>query len=178
MRTTVLSIKANLENCTDVEPVDNEDYPHDYGFTIECKACKFRHPKQIMVNRFDTEHVQLYVNKPTRVVNFSIKCKDCRRVLFIILKRTEQSLTLQDSEHDTFVPILDVHTHGCIIIDFSLEDQFQCKTMKGKVIDGVDLRGNDWSEFDENGNVPMTITDFSYKLTTLDGNAEVTKLND
>ncbi|WEJ94813.1 hypothetical protein PSN45_002313 [Yamadazyma tenuis] len=126
MRTTVLSIKANLENCTDVEPVDNEDYPHDYGFTIE----------------------------------------------------TEQSLTLQDSEHDTFVPILDVHTHGCIIIDFSLEDQFQCKTMKGKVIDGVDLRGNDWSEFDENGNVPMTITDFSYKLTTLDGNAEVTKLND
>jgi hypothetical protein len=174
MRTFLLKIQADLENCTDVEPLDHQDYAHDYGLIFECDRCGYKHPKEVLVNRFEV--LELVVNRLKRKVNFLIKCKDCHNAILIILTKPDTKLTQKDSKEGNAVPILEIHTHGCIITDFVLEDQFQCKSSTGEIFEEVDLRRGEWSEFDEKNNIPMSITNCKFELEAKAGNSTVTSL--
>lgn len=165
-------MKADLANCTEVQPLDNEEYPHDYAFTIRCNKCSFDHPKPVIVNRFDQGDIEF--DRLRRTVHLAKKCKECSKLHYLILVRTPDSLT--PDNNDTFVPIVEVHTHGCQVIDYSMEDQFMCKTLAGEVVEEIDLRRNEWTEFDETSNLPMTITNFSYEIEEVRGNSSLTSL--
>lgn len=172
MRTTLVKLQANLENCTDLKPLDHEEYPHDYGLKIVCFKCRFEHPKEIIINRFDRIGVQLK-SQLKRTANFFTYCKDCHNEIFIIITPGKE---VTPEDEGKFVPIIEVHSHGCTIKEFIVEDQFQCKSSAGNIIEGVDLRVSDWSEFDEEGNVPVTITNAKFELEQLAGNGLVTTL--
>ncbi|CAH6720500.1 UPF0587 protein [[Candida] jaroonii] len=177
MRTTLVKLQADLENCTDLKPLDHEEYPHDYGFKFICNKCRYEHPKEIIINRFDRIAVQLK-SQIKRTANFFTYCKDCHNEIFIIITLAEPvTAESKDTEdEDNFIPIIEVHSHGCRIKEFILEDQFQCTSSAGNIIEGVDLRANDWSEFDEEGNIPVTITNAKFQLEELPGNGQVTTL--
>lgn len=171
MRKFLLKIKADLENCSEVQPLDNEEYPHDYEFTVKCTRCSLVQPKRIMVNRFEPETLML--DRIKRTVNVAKKCPDCNKMMYLILVRTPQAFTDKDFD---FVPVLEVHTHACAIIEYHLEDQYMCKTLSGEIVTEVDLRRNEWSEFDQTSNKPMTITNFAYEIEELRGNSAISSL--
>lgn len=174
MRTFSLKLRADLENCTDVEPLDHKEYPHDYGFRFMCSKCRYVHPKEIIVNRFDIIDIDLIGFR--RRGNFQIKCKDCHNEIFFILTKPETKLTAEKSKAGEYVPILDIHVHGCIVTEFVLEDQFQCKTTTGQVVEEVDLRRGEWAEFDEENNLPINITNASFELEQIMGNGSIVTL--
>lgn len=174
MRKALLKLKADLENCTDVEPLDHEEYPHDYGFKFRCNKCRFEHPKEVIVNRFEIVDVDL--ERFRRRGNFQIKCKDCRNEIYIIIIKPETKLTMERSKAEEYVPILEIHTHGCRVTEFILEDQFQCKNTSGEVVEEVDLRRGEWAEFDETNNLPISITNAEFALEQLEGNSSIVTL--
>lgn len=164
----LLKVRAHLENCTDLQPLDNEDYPHDYGFIIQCRKCKTVHPKTIVASRFDTEKAFF-----DRTVNFAKRCKECNNEILLILIRTEKTIT---PENDEYVPILEIHSHGCIVREYVIEDQYMCKSMSNKPFAEIDLRVNEWTEFDVATNQPMVITNFEYAIEEIRGNSAVSSL--
>lgn len=181
MRTSLLKISADLENCTELLPLDTEEYPHDYGFTIECLKCKFVHPRQVLVNRNEVTEVFLEPlrNKSLRgrQANFFKNCKDCRNPMMLILEKPGNTLTKEDLERGNNSTILMIHRHGCRIRGYEVEDQFCCKTLTGEAVEEIDVRA-DWTEFDEINKVPMSITNFKIDLENLEGNSSVASLTD
>lgn len=175
MRTTLLNIKADLENCTNLKPLDHEEYAHDYGFQVQCTRCDFIHPKEVLINRFDRIPIKLtkVLGGPiARLGNFATYCKDCRNNFYIILTSSGRGLM----PNLGLATILEIHCHGCKVIAFSVQDQFQCTTNSDEILDGVDLRQSEWTQFDCVSAVPVTITNFCYELEELPGNGLITTL--
>lgn len=175
MRTYHLDFQAQLQGCSHLAPVDTEDYPHDYTFTIECGRCGFIHPKNVVATTLDKVEVLLfgYGHKGRRYANFSQKCHDCHNLMYFIITRTPHFIT----ESDVWVSLAEISTHGCGIRDYILDDQFQVTGTKGNIIDGIDLTSGDFCEFDKESNRDILIANVKWRINFVAGNSTLRSLD-
>lgn len=45
-----LKIEAQLDNVTDLQPVDSLEQPFEYVFIIKCNSCQEEHSKPVSIN--------------------------------------------------------------------------------------------------------------------------------
>ncbi|KAI5952319.1 hypothetical protein KGF54_003185 [Candida jiufengensis] len=155
MLTYLLQAKASLHNIVKVTPVDTEDYPHDYKFIFQCNGCKLNHTNPIVINKQNEYEVTGF----RRVVNFLIKCKDCKRERYAILTDMGSGGIINDEYND----VLKITTHGMRLLEFIPDDQFECETSNGEIIQEIGLLDGEWEGRSENGD-KLSISNVDWNL--------------
>ncbi|KAJ7706273.1 hypothetical protein B0H17DRAFT_919608 [Mycena rosella] len=153
----LLSIKAELENVTDLEvPQD-----FDFFFKVKCNSCHEDHQKFVSLNR--NESFDLPGSKGN-TANFVWRCGYCKRESSA---KFEDSYALKpyNAENGQFGPLLQIECRGLEFIDFDPRGVWKCKGMKGSVFPEVDLEDGEWNDYDEKAALPVGISDFGSKWT-------------
>ncbi|KAI5948736.1 hypothetical protein KGF57_005347 [Candida theae] len=168
MLTYILQAKAELHNVARVQPVDDESYPHDYKFKFQCNGCKTIHPNPVQINRFESFQVTGF----RRLANVLIRCKSCQRERYAIISKIGKACIQDEATFgagvvDEYCDILKIHTHGMRILEFVADDQFECVTTAGNLIQGIGLLDGEWEEIDEEGNeLKVLNVDWNLKLVS------------
>ena len=75
--------------------------------------------------------------------------------------------TEEDSVAQSFKKIMTFETRGCNIVNYHPGEDFVAKSGDSEVLfDSVDMSESDWSEYNENDDLPVSITDFEFKITS------------
>ncbi|KAJ7357277.1 hypothetical protein DFH08DRAFT_851518 [Mycena albidolilacea] len=153
----LLSIKAELENVTGLEPLDD----FEYFFKVKCNSCHETHPKAVSLNRQDTYEVS---GGKGSTASFVWRCGECKR---------ESSAKFEDAygvkpytdENGQFAPLLVVECRGLEFIDFQPRGIWKCKGMKGTVFGDVDLESGEWNDYDEKAALPVGVSEVEGQWT-------------
>ncbi|KAI5950571.1 hypothetical protein CANMA_005231 [Candida margitis] len=165
MLTFILQAKAELHNVAKVQPVDNEIYPHDYKFKFQCNGCKTLHPNPVQINRFDTFQVTGF----RRLANILIRCKACQRERYAIISKVGNGCIENKSDVDDtdYCDILKITTHGMRILEFVPDDQFECVTSYGTLVQGIGLIEGEWEDEDEEvGGLKISNVEWNLKMVS------------
>ncbi|EGO05227.1 hypothetical protein SERLA73DRAFT_100938 [Serpula lacrymans var. lacrymans S7.3] len=159
----LLSIKAELDNVTDLAPASNE---YEYFFQVQCNSCHEVHPKFISVNRTEEREVSGGRNS---TANFVWRCGSCKRESSA---KFEPSPTLPYSAdaNGQFSPFLTIECRGLEFIGFDpkLGGNWTCKGVEsGTLFPEVTFEGEgeltDWVDYDEKAALPVGISDIESK---------------
>ncbi|KAJ7492707.1 hypothetical protein FB451DRAFT_1336557 [Mycena latifolia] len=157
----LLSIKAELENVTALEPT--EDF--DFSFKVKCNSCHEDHPKFVVLNRRETFDLS---GSKGNTANFVWRCGYCKRESSA---KFEDSYTLQpyNAENGQFGPLLQIECRGeaYLSIDLSklIRGMWKCKGMKGTVFSEVDLEDGEWTDYDEKAALSVGVLEFKSQWT-------------
>ncbi|KAI5965334.1 uncharacterized protein KGF55_001555 [Candida pseudojiufengensis] len=158
MLTYLLQAKAELHNIAQVKPVDTEEYSHDYKFKFQCNGCKKVHPKPIIINLENEFEVTGFRRK----ANLLIKCKECKRERYAILTQLNNGGILGNGQYNDVIKIT---THGMRLLDFIPDDQFECETNNGKIIQEIGLLDGEWMGETDNGEIiQVSNVDWNIKM--------------
>ncbi|KAF7306848.1 hypothetical protein MIND_00477000 [Mycena indigotica] len=154
----LLSIKAELENVTNLEPRDAD---FDFFFEVKCTSCHETHPKPVTLNR--RESFDLSGGKGG-TANFVWRCGNCKR---------ESSAKFEDAyavraysaENEQFGPLLQIECRGLEFISFDPRGIWKCQGMKGTVFSEVDLDEGEWTDYDEKAALPVGVSSFESQWT-------------
>ncbi|KAF7347909.1 hypothetical protein MVEN_01548800 [Mycena venus] len=146
----LLSIKAELENVTSLEPPAD----FEFFFKVKCNSCHETHPKSVSLNRQETYELS---GSKGNTANFVWRCGQCKR---------ESSAKFEDAygikpytaENGQFGPLLVVECRGLEFIDFEPRGIWKCKGMKGTVFSDVDLEDGEWTDYDEKAALPVGVS--------------------
>ncbi|KAG8839699.1 hypothetical protein FRC18_008419 [Serendipita sp. 400] len=151
-----LSIKADLENVTDLRPASDE---FDWVFKVKCSSCQEEHPNLVTVNQL--EERTLTMGKGT-TANFVWKCGNCKRESSAKFERaTPSAPTIASYTAEVagqFAPILVLDCRGLEFIGFDPSGIWTCKGVEsGTVFEEVDLSEGDWTDYDEKAKLPTSV---------------------
>ncbi|KAJ7932487.1 hypothetical protein B0H13DRAFT_1955668, partial [Mycena leptocephala] len=154
----LLSIKAELENVTSLEPPADFDFFFKVSYTPHCHET---HPKLVSLNRLETYELS---GSKGNTANFVWRCGECKR---------ESSAKFEDAypiqpytaENGQFGPLLQIECRGLEFIDFEPKGMWKCKGMKGTVFPEVDLGEPEWTDYDEKAALPVGISEFKSQWT-------------
>ncbi|XP_020588696.1 UPF0587 protein C1orf123 isoform X2 [Phalaenopsis equestris] len=151
----LLSISAELENLTDLQPCGGCDDPNfSYYFKVKCESCGEISQKETCV--MISEVVPLPTGRAT--AHLVQKCKLCGREGSIQMITGEgQPLTLGQSEREEFSRLMIFDGRGLAPTDFSFSDGWEAQSLAGTTFD-VDLSAGEFAEYDEKGECPVGIT--------------------
>ncbi|KAJ6812917.1 UPF0587 protein C1orf123-like protein [Iris pallida] len=151
----LLSITAELENITDLQPHGGCDDPNfSYYFKVKCENCGEISQKATCVSISET--VPLTNGRGT--TNLVQKCKLCGREGTIQMVTGQgQPLTLELSQSEKFSPLMVFDCRGYEPVDFSFGDGWKAKSTSGTNFD-VDLSEGEFAEYDEDGECPVGIS--------------------
>ncbi|KAK7064301.1 hypothetical protein R3P38DRAFT_2823626 [Favolaschia claudopus] len=155
----LLSIKAELENVTDLQPLDD----FEYFFKVKCNSCHETHPKSVSLNRHVLSSYELSGSRGN-TANFVWRCGECKR---------ESSAKFEDAygvkpyvaENGQFGPLLVVECRGLEFVDFEPRGMWKCKGMKGSIFSDVDLESGEWNDYDEKAALPVGVSEFGNQWT-------------
>ncbi|XP_006454690.1 hypothetical protein AGABI2DRAFT_198135 [Agaricus bisporus var. bisporus H97] len=147
-----LSIKAELENVTDLQPASND---FEYLFNVKCTSCNETHPNIISMNRIKEYEVP---GGKHGKANFVWKCGFCKRSSSAKFDTT-QKVKPYTSENAQFQPLLIVECRGLEFTGFHPEGIWKCVGSNGTVFDSVDLTEGEWDDYDEKAALPVRISE-------------------
>ncbi|KAH8835752.1 hypothetical protein DL96DRAFT_1702719 [Flagelloscypha sp. PMI_526] len=149
----LLSVKATLENVTDLEPA-SEDF--EYFFTVKCTSCNETHPKSVAVNR--KEERELSAGKGT--ANFVWKCGMCKREHSAKFESKSTTLPYSD-ETGNFAPFLTIECRGLEFIGFDPRVRdMEVQRNEGSPFTEVEFAEDDWTDYDEKAALPVGVSEF------------------
>mmetsp|Transcript_10591 Transcript_10591/g.17680 ORF Transcript_10591/g.17680 Transcript_10591/m.17680 type:complete len:162 (-) Transcript_10591:8-493(-) len=153
-----LKISATLENCT------NLTVPEDYLFPLKlkCENCGEVSDKFITVDRTNEETPP----GSRGSVNVVYCCKLCKRKHTLSVDSVSGALTKEDSDSGKFATIATFECRGVDIEEFEPRDGWQCEgaeDSKSKFTD-VDLADDEFCDYDEQKDLPVSISDFKFKF--------------
>ncbi|KAJ6621647.1 hypothetical protein B0H10DRAFT_2163008 [Mycena sp. CBHHK59/15] len=153
----LLSIKAELENVSDLEPP--QDF--DFFFQVRCNSCHETHPKLVQLNRY--EEYELPGSKGN-TANFVWKCPFCKRDSSA---KFDASYTLQSykAENGQWGPLLQIECRGLEFVGFDPRGVWKCVGAKGTVFSEVGLEDGEWNDYDEKAALPVGISEFESRWT-------------
>ncbi|KAF8350146.1 hypothetical protein F5887DRAFT_1070358 [Amanita rubescens] len=143
-----LSIKADLENVTDLTP-SSDDF--EYFFKVKCTSCNEEHPKWISMNRREEYEVS---GGKHATAHFVWRCGLCKRESSAKFELSSPVKTYS-SENGQFEPLLIIECRGLeftgfdpkLIVD---EGIWKCVGSSGTAFPEVDLSVEDeWTDYDE-----------------------------
>ncbi|KAJ7103607.1 hypothetical protein B0H15DRAFT_812914 [Mycena belliarum] len=153
----LLSIKAELENITDLEPASDD---FDFFFKVKCNSCHEDHPKFVSLNR--RESFDLPGSKGN-TANFVWRCGYCKRESSA---KFEESYPFKayNAENGQFGPLLQIECRGLEFTDFDPRGTWKCKGLKGTPFE-VELEDKEWNDYDEKAALPVGVSDFGSQWT-------------
>ncbi|KAJ1337907.1 CXXC motif-containing zinc binding protein [Microdochium nivale] len=175
-----LALTAELNGVTNLRPVDTEDSPFWYTFTVQCTSCRETHPNPVAVNRFvrlnpgivtySTRFIDKHQQEANELsgsrgeANFVWKCKNCKR-------ESSASIKLGPKPYEQAEPakqqsILEFDCRGLEFTHFSPEGEWLADaTDSGTKFEGIDCLGEgEWFEYDEKANEEVSIKDVKWEI--------------
>ncbi|EJD03985.1 DUF866-domain-containing protein, partial [Fomitiporia mediterranea MF3/22] len=145
-----LSIKADLENVTDLEPAADD---FEFFFKVKCTSCNEEHPKEVTLNR--EEHEMSFGKGNT--AHFVWRCSLCKRESSARFE--PQPLKPYSAESSgSLTPFLTLDCRGLEFIGFNPMGIWKCKgTESGTIFSEVDLTEGEWTDYDEKASQPVSI---------------------
>ncbi|MBA0568266.1 hypothetical protein Golax_003538 [Gossypium laxum] len=177
----MLKISADLENLTNLQPqggCDDPSFPYlfkvslsfcffacffDFDFLplnsaaadLKCGRCGELSQKETCVSLGDT--VPLLQGKGT--TNLVQKCKFCMREGTVtMIPGKGRPLTQEDCEGGKFAPLMLFDCRGYEPVGFVFGVGWKVESLEGTKFEGIDLSGDDFSEYDEKGECPVMIS--------------------
>ncbi|KAH6917474.1 hypothetical protein BKA70DRAFT_1367901 [Coprinopsis sp. MPI-PUGE-AT-0042] len=147
-----LSIKAELENVTDLVPA-SEDF--EYFFQVKCTSCNEVHPNFVSMNRLEEREVS---GSKNATAHFVWKCGLCKREHSA---KFDNSVKVKpySAENGQLQPILVIECRGLEFIGFQPQGIWKCVGAEsGTVFDEVDLTEGEWNDYDEKSKLPVGVS--------------------
>jgi len=147
-----LSIKAELENVTNLEPASKD---FEFFFQVKCNSCNEVHPKYVTLNRLEEHEV---TGGKGSTAHFVWRCGLCKRESSA--KFESSSMKPYNSENAQFQPLLVIECRGLEFTDFDPRGIWKCEGINGALFPEVDLTEKEWNDYDEKAALPTGISDF------------------
>ncbi|KAF7320107.1 hypothetical protein MKEN_00795100 [Mycena kentingensis (nom. inval.)] len=153
----LLSIKAELENVTNLKPTTD----FEYFFIVECTSCRETHPKPVSLNRRDTYDIS---GSKGGTAHFVWRCGNCKRESSA---KFEEAYPVRpyNAENEQFGPLLQIECRGLEFTGFEPRGIWACEGMNGTGFPEVDLEEGEWTDYDEKAALPVGISSFESKWT-------------
>ncbi|SCV72382.1 BQ2448_3919 [Microbotryum intermedium] len=184
-----VSIKATLENCTDLQDsiltVDLKSHVLITSqFRVQCGSCREEHPNWIGIDATESREI----SGSRGEANFVWRCTMCKREHTISkfpstfrrsdirqagdfdpsFNRSKAFYTLDQSESQKFGTIAVLECRGCEIIKFDPKGIWHCKGVEsGTLFDEVELgldNPDGWNDYDEKASEPVGVSEFESKI--------------
>ncbi|CDK27175.1 unnamed protein product [Kuraishia capsulata CBS 1993] len=151
-----LTLSAELEGVTSLQPADSLESPFEYTFQVQCTSCREIHSKEVNINTLEKHEM----SGSRGEANFVFKCQFCKRESSANITRTKKAYTIED---DKPVAILDIDSRGLEIVKFIPVGNFICSAVEGPTkFTEVDLSDNEWYDYDDNAGAEVSITDVKW----------------
>ncbi|PPQ92679.1 hypothetical protein CVT25_013986, partial [Psilocybe cyanescens] len=147
-----LSIKAELENITSLEPASND---FEFFFQVKCNSCNEVHPKFVSLNRIEEREVS---GGKGSTAHFVWKCGLCKRESSAKFETT--AFIPYTAENAQFQPLLVIECRGLEFIGFDPRGIWKCVGSTGTKFSEVDLVDGEWNDYDEKAALPVGISEF------------------
>ncbi|KAM0792790.1 hypothetical protein ACM66B_002559 [Microbotryomycetes sp. NB124-2] len=160
-----VSIKATLENVTDLKPV-GEDFT--YMFKIECGSCHEVHSNWVGIDATETREI----SGSRGEANLVWRCSFCKRESSISfdssIDRSKAAYTHEQAEEQKFGAIAVLECRGCTIVEFDPKGTWSCVGVEsGTKFDEVELSLDEpdgWTDYDEKAGAPVSVMEFESKI--------------
>ncbi|KAF8507019.1 DUF866-domain-containing protein [Russula emetica] len=153
----LLSIKANLENVTNLVPATDD---FDYWFGLQCTSCYEPHPKIVSLNRIEVYQVS-HVKDST--AHFVWKCGYCKRESSAKFESSSPPQPYPAEANEQFRPFITVECRGLEFTSFDPKGIWKCVGVEsGTPFTEVEFEGTDsgWVDYDEKSKEPVGISEF------------------
>ncbi|TRM60252.1 hypothetical protein BD626DRAFT_505919 [Schizophyllum amplum] len=156
----LLSVKAELENVTDLVPATDD---FEFFFQVQCNSCHETHPKYVGMNMQEEHEVSGGKNA---TAHFVWRCGMCKRESTAKFDTT-YGLRPYKAENGQFGPLLIIECRGLEFVGFDMtRGTWKCKGAdSGTVFSDVDLSDGDWTDYDEKSAQPVGISELDSKWT-------------
>lgn len=155
-----LKVSAELDNVTDLQPVDVPENPFEYIFKIQCTSCRQVHDKPVNINRFEKHEM----GGSRGEASFVFRCKECKGEHSASITRTQDKLTIENK--GKFVPVLEIDARGVEMVEFIPDGQFECRGAESNTkFDEVDLSEGEWYDYDDKPGVEVSIVDVKWEIS-------------
>ncbi|TDL28510.1 DUF866-domain-containing protein [Rickenella mellea] len=146
-----LSIKAELENVTDLVP-SSDDF--EYFFQVKCNSCHEIHPKTVSMNRLNER--EMTTGKGASA-NFVWRCGTCKRESSAKFEPVPPKPYSAD-ENGQFSPLIVLDCRGLEFVDFDPKGTWKCVGLEsGTIFPEVDLTDGEWTDYDEKASTPVGV---------------------
>ncbi|KAL6310089.1 DUF866-domain-containing protein [Sparassis latifolia] len=148
-----LSIKADLENVTDLVPASDA---FEYFFQVKCTSCNEVHPKFVSVNR--QEERELSSGKRNKA-HFVWRCGLCKRESSAKFEPGAVPQSYSADVNGQFAPLITLDCRGLEFVGFDPRGIWKCVGIKsGTVFNEVDLDEGEWVDYDERAALPVGVS--------------------
>ncbi|KAI9251165.1 hypothetical protein EDC94DRAFT_295486 [Helicostylum pulchrum] len=140
-----LYIKADLENVTDLSPVE------DYEWLNVLVVMKLMTLGSLLTNRGSA--------------NLVMRCKFCKRDGTAQFEPSFKIRKYDVEQNGEFQQIAQFDCRGLELVDFQPRESWTCKgTQSGTVFEEIDLCEGEWAEYDEKSGEPVGISNISVQF--------------
>ncbi|ODV64567.1 uncharacterized protein ASCRUDRAFT_30298 [Ascoidea rubescens DSM 1968] len=164
-----LVVSADLDNVTDMMPLNTPEAPFEFTFRVKCTTCQEVHGKEITINTFEAHDISGSRGSASLV----FKCSFCgsRGTKNISITPTNLKLTNDDSQRHKQIPFLDINSRGCEIIQFiPANGYFTCSGLDSSTtFDEIDLADDEWYDYDDNSSNEVSITNVKWDFIRVKG---------
>jgi len=150
-----LSIKADLENVTALQPAPSD---FEYFFQVKCNSCHEVHPKFVSLNRVEEREI----SGGKGSAHFVWRCGLCKRESSAKFELSSP-VKPYGSENEQFEPFLIVECRGLEFVGFDPRGTWKCIGMNGLNFPEVDLTEGEWNDYDEKAALPVSISNIESK---------------
>lgn len=154
-----LNFIAELNNVTDLQPVDTPEEPFEYKFTIECTRCRTQHDKPITINRFESHELANSKGE----VSFVVRCRECKSEHNAVITRTNKKFTSEDKKKVSF---LEIDARGVDFLEFIPDGYFECVgTNSNTKFTEIDLTEGEWYDYDDKEGEEVSIVETRWDVS-------------
>ncbi|KAI0961887.1 hypothetical protein AcV7_000871 [Taiwanofungus camphoratus] len=156
----LLSIKAELENVTDLVPATDS---YEYFFQVKCTSCNEVHPKFVSLNRLEEREVS---TGKGNTAHFVWRCGLCKRESSAKFDSGSITQPYSADANGQFAPLLTIDCRGLEFVGFDPRGTWKCVGIgSGTVFDEVDLEEGEWVDYDEKAALPVGLSNIESKWT-------------
>ncbi|EIM92592.1 DUF866-domain-containing protein [Stereum hirsutum FP-91666 SS1] len=156
----LLSIKAELENVTDLIPSSDN---FEYFFEVKCTSCNETHPKFVALNRVEEYEVN---SGKGSTAHFVWRCGLCKREHFAKFEAASPPQAYKADANGQFAPLITVDCRGLEFTGFDPRGTWKCIGAESRtVFNEVDLEEGEWFDYDEKAALPVGVSKIESKWT-------------
>lgn len=134
-----LELECELENVCLIRP------PELCAVQIKCTSCREIHDQVVHVSRTD----DVSISGSRGRANFTLRCRTCRRESSINLLETFEYTGGRST-------VMKLECRGLEVLEWFLVGDYTVNSLKSSWIANL---GEEWSDFDENENCPVSVLD-------------------
>jgi len=154
----LLSIKAELENVTDLVPASDA---FEYFFKVQCTSCHEIHPKLVSVNRLQEREVK---GGKGSTAHFVWRCGSCKRESSAKFETASTPQPYSADANGQFAPLVVIECRGLEFVEFDPMGIWRCAGLdSGTQFPEVDLSEGEWVDYDEKAALPVGISGIESK---------------